>query len=688
MEGGIRAGDELIEAGRPEEALVRYRQVLRLDPDSAPARLAMQRAEKLLDEMLRQKDESERIEKLLTAGRNLLQVKQVKQARDCFDQVLALVPDHPQAKALKAECEAAQVRLDHIAELIEEGRKQIAALNLEAAERALDEVRKLDSTHFQAAELRREVERMRGARRAFDRAEEATGRHDWDAAAARLREVLELEPGFPGAREALARAEAEIAAAIARREEEMRQRREAEEREREQQRERDREAALAAAAAAAEEHTVLAEPYGKRLPESTPPDGAAPGAAPGLRPHRPIAVGGSAEGGTIAGQAIETPATAPPARERRRAPVIAAAAVLGFAGIWALATQLGPNGKSKVESEPAPVVQAPEAPATAGGAVSEVPLASPPGVAKPDTVAKRDPETERLQAASLKARDEARGAKEEARRKEALRFAPDLYREAEVAEERADDALLAQSFAAATQSYGGARKSYRLAAEAAVRAKAKEMAAATPSAKSSPPPTEPPPAGSRPAVPPPREDAAGRDAEAAAVAGRAGALASEAATRAAALDASYPHFAAGSEDETRGRTAMRENRFSDAVEAFEAAIQNYDAAKSGRAEQESAVADLMRRYEAAFESGDIKALEAVAVLDATERQRWSQFFKLASEIRADVTRAASKYDPEGTQVDAKVNLSYMGTGRKRVDTQFEKTLYATERNDRWMLLSR
>jgi hypothetical protein len=96
----------------------------------------------------------------------------------------------------------------------------------------------------------------------------------------------------------------------------------------------------------------------------------------------------------------------------------------------------------------------------------------------------------------------------------------------------------------------------------------------------------------------------------------------------------------------------------------------------------------MRRYEAAFEAGDIKALEAVTVLDSTERQRWSQFFKIASDIRADVKRGGSKYDPQGAQVDAQVKLSYVGTDRKRVDTHFEKALYATERNGRWMLLSR
>jgi hypothetical protein len=78
----------------------------------------------------------------------------------------------------------------------------------------------------------------------------------------------------------------------------------------------------------------------------------------------------------------------------------------------------------------------------------------------------------------------------------------------------------------------------------------------------------------------------------------------------------------------------------------------------------------------------------VTVLDATERQRWSQFFKLASEIRADVTRGATMYDAEGAQISAQVKLSYLGTERKRVDTHFEKALYATERNGRWMLLSR
>jgi hypothetical protein len=294
-----------------------------------------------------------------------------------------------------------------------------------------------------------------------------------------------------------------------------------------------------------------------------------------------------------------------------------------------------------------------------------------------------------------------RKAKDDARRKEALRWAPELYRKAELEEEKGADALLASSFADATRAFDAARKGYVAAGEMAVKEKARDTAALEQKAKeakeakentlketaareaaakkASAPPvsggTEPAAAGSRTTAPDP-------------AAAQAAQLAEQAARQGADLNASYPGYAAAQEAENRGRQALSAKRYAEAVTQLSTATELYTTARTRRATQEAAVADIIKRYEAAFEAADVNALGTVSILDATERSRWSQFFKTASEIRADVTPNSTRYDPNGAQLDLNIQLSYLSTDRKRVNTAFEKSLYATERDGRWLLTNR
>ena len=281
-----------------------------------------------------------------------------------------------------------------------------------------------------------------------------------------------------------------------------------------------------------------------------------------------------------------------------------------------------------------------------------------------------------------------------------MRWAPEIYRKAELHEEQAADALIAGSFADATRGFESARQEFASAADQAVREKArdskeqaakeqaaKEKAAKEPAAKEAAvkeaaskkvvAPPAPPPA--EPANGAPRVDPAAAEAER---------LASQAAARGSELNASYPGYAAASEAETRGKQALAAKQYGVAVTQLSNAVEGYDNARTQRSTQEAAVADLLRRYDAAFEAADINALSAVSSLDATERGRWSQFFKIASDIRADVTPTSTKYDPNGAQLGLQVHLSYLSTDRKRVDTSFTKSLYATERDGRWLLVNR
>jgi hypothetical protein len=751
---GIAAGDELGEAGKLEEALERYRAVLRIDPDSAPVRLAIQRTEKLLDEALRRKDETERMEKLLKAGRDLLQVKQVKQAADCFDQILALKPDHQDAIALRAECEAAQGRLRQIAELIDEGRRQMAALNFEAAERALAQVRKIDSSHFEASELLREVERVREARRSFERAEDATHGGDWETAAIKLREVIRLEPGFPGAREGLDRAEAELATAGRLRAVQRLLRRGKLEEAASELRsvlgdrpehagaralmaqveaeiEEGKTPVAPAPSASADDATrIMTPPPGDRAVWESPVKGAPAGAqpprgassvdheqtmitkpakakpAPAPKPAPPPAAKAAPTPPPAKGAppkpAAPRPAPKPaPAtsKPRSRGALVAAAVVLLVGlGSWAiLGRNTGDKATSPEHATDPPPPQSEEKPAPVPGeGTAATPLdASAQEPPKEPAAAEQPPAPDPEQPKSLAARDAARKAKDEARSKEALRWAPETYRKAEQHEEQAADALIGGSFADATRGFESARKEFASAADQAVREKArdakdqaakeqaakekaaKEAAAKEAASKKVVAPPAPPPA--EPANGAPRVDPAAAEAER---------LAQQAAARGAELNASYPGYAAASEAETRGKQALAAKQYGEAVTQLSSAVEGYDNGRTQRSAQEAAVADLLRRYDAAFEAADINALSAISTLDATERGRWSQFFKMATDIRAEVTPTSTKYDPNGAQIGLQVKLSYLSTDRKRVDTSFNKSLYATERDGRWLLVNR
>jgi len=165
-------------------------------------------------------------------------------------------------------------------------------------------------------------------------------------------------------------------------------------------------------------------------------------------------------------------------------------------------------------------------------------------------------------------------------------------------------------------------------------------------------------------------------------------LAEQVAVRGGELNTSYPGYAAAKEAETRGRQALSAKQYSEAVAQLSTALEGYNTARARRSTQEAAVADLIKRYENAFEAADINALGTVSILDATERGRWSQFFKTASEIRADVDPTSTRYDPNGAQLDLRIQLSYQSADRKRVNTSFDKSLYATERDGRWLLMNR
>jgi hypothetical protein len=154
------------------------------------------------------------------------------------------------------------------------------------------------------------------------------------------------------------------------------------------------------------------------------------------------------------------------------------------------------------------------------------------------------------------------------------------------------------------------------------------------------------------------------------------------------LNASYPGYAAAREAETRGRQALSAKQYGEAVTQLSSALEGYTTARTRRSTQESAVADLIKRYESAFEAADVNALGTVSILDATERGRWSQFFKTASEIRAEVDPTSTRYDANGALLDLRIQLSYMSADRKRVNTAFDKSLYATERDGRWLLMNR
>jgi len=92
-----QAGSEALVQGRPEAALIAFRQAADLDPELEQARQGLQKARSLAEGQERSLAQGQDLKALLGKGRQALAAEDADQAERCFSKALALSPDSSEA---------------------------------------------------------------------------------------------------------------------------------------------------------------------------------------------------------------------------------------------------------------------------------------------------------------------------------------------------------------------------------------------------------------------------------------------------------------------------------------------------------------------------------------------------------------------------------------------------------------
>ncbi len=720
----LTEAEELLAAGRHDDALERCRAVLAEDPESTAVKRFVEHIQRELVQVQRRRTESERIGKLLQAGKDLLEVRQLQQARDCFDQVLAIDPEHNEATTLKEQCETVAEQLTHVAGLLDRARASIESHSFDVAQKSIEQIEVLEPGHLEAAELARQLERWREAQRVYKRAETAIGVGDWQGARSRLVEVQGLEPRYPGVPEQLARVEAALMAAEAVREGQR------------LLRHGDLDGAGAKAAAVLEEdpahgaaQSLLSEVERRRagdgtatrtrtrtqmgaqldrtmvdesaaLGEQTIADGPqSPGTDTETTSARHLAppVDLAPPARPLAEAARSRPESTPTSRAGRgqgggwlRAAVLLV--LLGVAGVavgrFLAARSERPATGTLTDVTPADPSALAEHPPEQTGDAAPPPAAEESAESLTPATAEQDEDPDpALSDAALEGRRAAADQRRLALEAGAEEFAKELLERAELAAALAAEHLDAGRFELATAAYettslayqsaAGAAEQARSAARAQERARAleRELAAKERAARTAPP--EPQRRQRTPTAAPKVDQA---------LVERVQTLDTEVTEAAAGLDATFRGYDQAAAARARAQAALGAKDYTGAETAYREALSLMAGARRARAQRLEAINGLVAGFAAAFEARSVDDISAVVDISPEERGQWFKFFEVAREVDADIRASEFVHSLNDTRMKLAIQITYRDAQKRQVSNDFVRGMRAVERGGGWKLV--
>jgi len=204
----LARGREALRRQSFDEAAARADEILQLDPGHAEALQLRQ----LIEQAREARKKLDEIDALLARGREALSRENLTEAKSLGEQALGIDPGLAQTREFLARVSSAQAdkhKREELAALLARGQQAFLRDDFAEAEQCARDMLLLEAQHPRAAELLARIQGARAARRQenIDRCRadvtEALQKGDFERARARARELQELEPEGPQAAQML-----------------------------------------------------------------------------------------------------------------------------------------------------------------------------------------------------------------------------------------------------------------------------------------------------------------------------------------------------------------------------------------------------------------------------------------------------------------------------------------------------
>jgi tetratricopeptide (TPR) repeat protein len=161
-------GIELEELGQLEQAQVKFESVLTLDPENQLASEHLASINLELEKLREEAKHNALIEEVLTRGKTHLESGSLEEARKCFDEILALSPEHSEASRLKEQIESrinqmaleAKNKKNQVNTLLATGRRLFEEEHLKEALETFNQVLSLEPGNAEAEEFNLKIDSL------------------------------------------------------------------------------------------------------------------------------------------------------------------------------------------------------------------------------------------------------------------------------------------------------------------------------------------------------------------------------------------------------------------------------------------------------------------------------------------------------------------------------------------------